>query len=328
MHLNVENLEKVELHCHVDGLVNPDLLGSMARRGEHHPISLDRLEKMCPVSSLEGWLEEYEPFIDPYVSNKGEFILRLLEQHILNLKQERVVYTEIMLSSFIGQYPDLDRQLELFGEFRKMAKHLESGQIQVEFLIAIGRTKNREAFDKRAERVLAAAAHGYIVGVALAGDEQEATVKAYTDWFKEFKRKGLKIEIHAGEWCGPESVWDAIEYGDLDRIGHGLAVFNDPSLLSYIKDHDLHIEMCPTSNIILAGVESIHSHPIKTAIEEGLNFSVNTDDPGPLCISMNSEFDLLASTFGLKEEDFEVMKRNSLRSRFAEDLRVEQLKTV
>ena len=319
--IDIHDIEKVELHCHVDGLLNPTLLKQINKNQKIIDISEEELQRVCPVSSLRAWLHQYVPVIDPHISDNGELILEILKQHVENLKEQHVIYTEIMLVAFITQYESLEQQMELFKLYRDVANDREDGKIQIEFLIGLGRTKKPIVMEKKAERVLKAKKEGYICGVALAGLEDESPVKPYTDIFQEFKKAGLGIEIHAGEWCGPDSVWDALEYGFADRIGHGLAVFDDPLLVKYVKDHDIHLEMCPTSNIILADVKSIEEHPIKLAIEQGINHSINTDDSGPLWCTINSEYELVAKTFSVEEEYFEFVKENGLKSRFAKELK-------
>jgi adenosine deaminase len=130
------------------------------------------------------------------------------------------------------------------------------------------------------------------------------------------------IEIHAGEWCGPDSVWDALEHGYPDRIGHGIGIFQDPRLLDLVQERGVHIEMCPTSNLRTGSVACIEEHPIGRAREMKLDFSVNTDDPGPFGCSMESEYVLLTSAFGFTEEDFEAVYRNALGARFQPELHI------
>src|SRR5574341_1349384 len=116
--------------------------------------------------------------------------------------------------------------------------------------------------------------------------------------------------------AGPESVWDALENGFPNRIGHGVAIFRDPRLVERFQRDRLHIEMCPTSNVKTGSVARIEDHPVRRALELGLSFSVSTDDPGPFECSLESEYELLAARFGFQERDFEVMRENALNARF------------
>jgi adenosine deaminase len=155
-----------------------------------------------------------------------------------------------------------------------------------------------------------------ISGVAIAGDETACTIRAIAPVLARFKDAGLGIEIHAGEMAGPESVWDAIEHGRPDRIGHGLAAFSDPRLLETLAARNLHLELCPTSNLRLGFATDIRTHPIVRARELGLSFSVNTDDPGPFDCTLTSELELLERELGFTAADFERIRINAEAARF------------
>ncbi|MGD9100617.1 MAG: hypothetical protein PVF45_09050, partial [Anaerolineae bacterium] len=96
-------------------------------------------------------------------------------------------------------------------------------------------------------------------------------------------------------------------------------------LLDLVRERRIHVEMCPTSNLKTGSVSRIEEHPIGRARELGLNFSVNTDDPGPFECSMASEYALLAEVFGFGEQDFERIYANSLAARFQPNLRVDSV---
>ncbi|MBI2887607.1 MAG: adenosine deaminase, partial [Chloroflexi bacterium] len=118
-----------------------------------------------------------------------------------------------------------------------------------------------------------------------------------------------------------ESVWDALEYGRPHRIGHGVAVFQDPRLIERVLRDGIHLEMCPTSNVATGAVDLMENHPVRLARELGLSFSVSTDDPGPFESSMESEYQLLADVFGFEEQDFFRMAEQALAARFQPELR-------
>ena len=108
----------------------------------------------------------------------------------------------------------------------------------------------------------------------------------------------------------------ALEHGYPDRIGHGVSLFQDPALVELFRERQIHVEMCPTSNIKTGSVARTEEHPIRRARDLGLNFSINTDDPGPFLNSLMSEYQLLAGVFGFDEADFQQIYENTLKSRF------------
>ena len=203
--------------------------------------------------------------------------------------------------------------------FRTWVDAQAGDDLDIAFLIAFGRDKPVEVLAQVADRCIALYDAGLIIGVALAGPEPGYPVKPFRDIFARYHEAGVSIEIHAGEWCGPESVWDALENGFPDRIGHGVSLFQDPKLIEIFQERQIHIEMCPTSNVKTGSVARIEEHPIALAHDLGLNFSINTDDPGPFENSMTSEYALLAKTFNFDEADFARIYENTIAARFSKE---------
>jgi adenosine deaminase len=127
---------------------------------------------------------------------------------------------------------------------------------------------------------------------------------------------GLGIEIHAGEQAGPESVWDALEHGRPDRLGHGVRAFEDARLVERLCQRGVHLEFCLTSNLCLGVVSALQEHPLGRARALGMSFSISTDDPGPFGCSMESEMKLANETFALAGEDRAQIRKNAWRARF------------
>jgi adenosine deaminase len=177
--------------------------------------------------------------------------------------------------------------------------------------------------EELAERILTLYREGLVVGVALAGPERGNPVKPFRKTFERFHKAGIGIEIHAGEWCGPESVWDALENGYPDRIGHGVSLFQDPELIDVFQERGIRLELCPTSNLKTGSISRIEEHPVGRAKELGFHFSINTDDPGPFECSMESEYELLSEVFGFEGDDFQRIYAHSLEARFQPVLRID-----
>jgi adenosine deaminase len=131
------------------------------------------------------------------------------------------------------------------------------------------------------------------------------------------------IEIHAGEWCGPESVRDALENGFPHRLGHAVSLFDDPRLPDLAGERGIHLELCPTSNVKTGSIARIEDHPVRRALDLGLSFSINTDDPGAFECSVASEYELVSRVFGFTDDDFRRVFDNSLAARFQPSLRID-----
>jgi adenosine deaminase len=158
---------------------------------------------------------------------------------------------------------------------------------------------------------------GLISGVALAGDEAACDVASLQPVFERFRDRGMGIEIHAGELLPASSVWDAVLHGSPHRIGHAVSAFSDPRLVATLAERRIHVEFCPTSNLRLGVIKSISDLPLRQALAAGVEFSINTDDPGPFECSMTSELALVTGAFGLTDVELQAIGDNSRRAGFA-----------
>jgi len=317
--VDIAAIPKVELHCHLDGVVDAAMMRAMVDAGLPALVDPEALAAVSPARDFEGFLRWFgvaaalEGDIDNYRP--------VIAAHVERLKAQNVVYAEV----FIGQSElplhrgDLAAKLR---DFRAFVDSLEEGRIQVELVAQFNRAKPAETLAERVDRTIWAHEAGLIRGLVIAGwPEAEYPMSRYRRSFERLRDAGVAVEIHAGEWAGPESVRDALDNGFPRRIGHGVRIFEDPELVLRVRDEGIHVEMCPTSNAVTGAVGLLEQHPIAHALAVGVSVSVNTDDPGAFGSTMDGEFRLLRETFGLGEAEFARIFRDSLSARFAPELR-------
>lgn len=311
-------LPKAELHCHLDGILDRAMVRDIRRDDPTFPIDPREFERAYPIRDLKSFWNWWN-FIDPIEGELGHFY-PILGRHVERLKVQNVRYAEIMIAA--GELPqDIAEAVEKVRGFREWINQQQADKIQIEFLVAFARIRSPENIAKLAHKLLTLYEASLIFGVAVAGPEQGNPIQPFQETMAKLHEAGLGIEIHAGEWCGPESVRDAVEHGYPDRIGHGVSLFQDEKLLDLVRERGIHVEMCPTSNLKTGSVARIEEHPVRLARELGLSFSVNTDDPGPFGCSMVSEYELLSDVFGFNDDDFQTIYVNSLEARFQPELR-------
>ncbi|MBD3646119.1 MAG: hypothetical protein HUJ31_01440 [Pseudomonadales bacterium] len=310
----IRELNKVELHCHLDGLLDPEMLRRLA--GSGYDIDPTALDAVLPVTTKEDWIDRYIPAHDAILDAFPDLRPAILEEHIRRLIDQNVIYAEIMLSGVFAP-PSLEQSMDLVRKYRACADHASRDAIQVEFVCAICRA-DREVVQRKVEWIIELHKAGLICGFAIACEEDACTIESLADLFDQLHDTGMGIEIHAGEWLGADTVRDAIDWGHPHRIGHGVHGFEDPALIDLLQARDIHLEFCPTSNLKTGAIAHIEDHPINVARQRGMNFSINTDDPGAFSCSMTSEFELLERTFGFTGETFDAVLNNSLRSAFVE----------
>jgi len=312
-------LPLVELHCHLDGILDPPMLEQLAASGRKLPLAVSALLETYPVDSFEKF-EAWHRAVAVMEGNLDNF-KPILEMHAERLRASGVAYAEIMIGS--SEIPrDRDELVPRMREFRAFANSLEQGTLQLEFLACFSRTAMIERVEELADRLEILARANLLCGVAVAGPEAGKPVRPFRHALQRVREAGLKIEVHCGEWAGPESVKEALDAVRPERIGHAVRAFEDKDLIARLRDQGIHIEMCPTSNVSTRAVDRLETHPIREARSLGLSMSVNTDDPGTFTCSMASEFGLLKDVFGYGPADLERVKRDALAARFVKELRV------
>jgi adenosine deaminase len=312
-------LPKAELHCHLLGVIDPLLLSQIQSSGGTVLVEPCVLRMAYPVSSLASftrWLQ----VLKPYQAASVELMRPILAAHIANLIAQRVVYTEIMLSPTM--FPrERDAMRRAFDQWREWTFEMEQGKTQVEYLMVMPRTLDAAVLEHDTQTFIELRQANLIVGVALVGVESGESIQRFSRAFARSRDAGLGIEIHAGEHSGPESVRDAVRFALPDRLGHCISAFQDQALVESLEEGNVHIEFCPTSNLRMGAITDLERHPIRDARERGLNFSINTDDPGAFGCSVESEHQLMVDTFGFSAADFRTIFRNSLAARFQPKLR-------
>lgn len=320
--MDIAQLPKAELHCHSDGILSPAMARMIRLKHPEFVIDPDALEHAYPIDNITSFFD-WQSYIHALDRNLAQYGW-VMEQYIAQQKKQHVSYLEIFLAN--GEIPhDPAEAVDAMHTFRAFVDECEADEIQVEFVVTIGRGQTAERFATFESKILTLFDAGLIAGVALAGPEIGNPASKFKRSFARFHTAGLPIEIHAGEWVGAESVWDALEHCHPTRIGHGVTLFDDPRLIELFQERQIHLEICPTSNVRTGSVARFEDHPVQRARDLGLNFSVNTDDPGIFLCSMNSEYEAITSHFNFTEADWQKVYQNSMAARFQRTLRAPNL---
>ncbi|MCP4589376.1 MAG: hypothetical protein GY842_01400, partial [bacterium] len=181
------------------------MLRDIRRDDPTFPIDPREFERAYPVRDLESFWNWWR-FIDPIELGH---CYPILGRYIERLRAQNVRYSEIMIGSgYLSR--DSAEAVDEVRAFRQWADRQAGSEIQVEFLVVFVRNAPPDGVAALGERLLALYEAGLIVGVAVAGPEQSNPIKPFRKTLARLHEAGVGIEIHAGEWCGPESVWDAL----------------------------------------------------------------------------------------------------------------------
>ena len=126
------------------------------------------------------------------------------------------------------------------------------------------------------------------------------------------------ITVHAGEWDGPERIRDAIKLLHPTRLGHGVRSIEDPTLVEHIKELDIILETCPTSNVATKIYKNYQDHPVKKLFDQGVKITVNSDDPPFFNASIAGEYEVMR-TLGLSDDELKSLTKNAVEHAFCDE---------
>ncbi len=286
------------------------------------------------VEGLRDWYQfrDFQHFVEVYVAVSRcirtpedielvfrEFLLGQSEQNVLHTE---ATYTACTIQKFAG-IPWNEQSSAICS-----ARDWAAAELGVSLGLILDIVRG-DSVD-RAYEILEWATSGPEVGVValgLAGMEWLGT-KEYREVFDEAQRRGLSIVVHAGETTGPETIWDALEHCHADRIGHGVRCLEDPVLTQHLLDHQTHLEVNPSSNVCLGVFPSFGVHPLGRMVSEGLNVSLNSDDPPMFSTTLTGEWLKSVETFGWDRETVHRLHRNAVEAALVDDVRREELRRL
>lgn len=297
----IENLKKVELHLHLDGSVRPETIKELSNSNEDLK---DKMSVSPDCSDLKEYLEKFDLPIK-YMQTK-ENLIRISKELIEDLKKDNVIYAEIRFA------PQKHRKLGLSLEEVVVAvlTGLFNKEIKTKLILCMMRgdnTKNNLEVINVARK--------YNLPLDLAGNEKDYPNELYKELFDLINMYGLDFTIHSGEARGKESIISAINMGT-KRIGHGINIENDYDLIKLIRDKDILLEICPTSNLNTKVVNNIKDHPIYNIYKNHIKISINTDNRTVSNISLNDEYKLLIDNFNFTIDDFIKINIDSINHSF------------
>lgn len=152
-----------------------------------------------------------------------------------------------------------------------------------------------------------------VVAADLAGAEALFPASSFENVFKKAVELKVPFTIHAGEAAGAESIWQALRLG-AGRIGHGVRCLEDESLVTYLREHEIPLEVCPTSNFQTKAVEG--EYPLKEMLDKGLCVTLNTDNMTVSDTTLEQEFRIAEEELGLSEDEIQRLKDNSKKAKF------------
>ena len=288
----IARIPKVELHLHLEGTVEPELLVRLCAGREG--LSRRELNDLYQFSDFEGFLEAYRRVTGMF-TEPADFY-HITANLCRRLVVQGIIYAETIFTPQIHTRRGLEHEKVIGFILQAIEEARVRGGPRVNLIYDTARQWGAQA----AAECARLAASDRAAGRPVAGGA------------------GLKRYIHAGEVGGPESIWEALEVLGADRIGHGIAAAQDPVLLRKLAAGQVALDCCPTSNLMTRAVGRIEEHPLPVLMESGVPVTLGSDDPGFFGAWLQDEIALCARTWRWTEETVLGIMRSGLRYSFLE----------
>jgi len=305
-----QRVPKVELHLHIEGAIPHETLWELVQKygGDPTVPNMAALEHRFQYRDfphfIETWLWKQE-FLREY-----EDLTVIAEAVAHDLAHQNIRYVEAFFSP--ADLAHLGLQTQRLTEAIRMGL-ARVPEVEVALIADLVRQSGPENAAVTLAELNEVKGLG-VVGIGIGGLEQDYPPEPFAAVYEEARRLGFHTTAHAGEAAGAESIWGAIRSLHVERIGHGTRAKEDESLLDYLAEHPIPLEMCPLSNVRTQVVTSLDAHPIRRYFERGIVVTVNTDDPKMFGNSLAEEYYLLEEKLGFSRDETRALILQGIRS--------------
>ena len=313
----IKRLPKAELHLHIEGSLEPELMFRLAKKNQIE----------IPYKDIENVRRAYnftnlQTFLDIYYAGANVLITQddfydLTWEYILKCVEDNVIHTEIFFDPQTHTARGVAFETVLTGIKRALADaKAQYGITSCIIMCFLRHLSQEEAFETLGQ---ALPFKDDIIGVGLDSSELGNPPSKFKDVFKKAKEEGFKLVAHAGEEADFSYIYEALDLLDISRIDHGVQSIKSAELMQRLKDEQMPLTVCPNSNIELRVFDNYKEHNIKEMLDYGLNITVNSDDPAYFKGYINQNFINISENLPLTEDDIITLVKNSFRSSFISD---------
>jgi adenosine deaminase len=316
-------LPTVELHIHIEGTLEPELIFRLAERnGIELPYGdIEELRRHYDFIDLQSFLDLY--YSNMAVLRTADDFADMTRAYLTRAAAAGVRHAEVMMDP----QAHLSRGIPLATSVGAVAEVLAKSEsefgVSTELIAAFLR-------DRPAEEALAVLDELLemevpIIGIGLDSAERDNPPRNFVALYERARQAGLKCVAHAGEEGPPDYIREALDLLAVDRIDHGIRCMEDEELVERLVAEQVPLTVCPLSNVRLRAVDTLPEHPLPRMLQRGLNVSVNSDDPAYFGGYIDENFRQVRAAFNLSTAQLADLAANSVRSAFLTDTRRREL---
>ncbi len=323
----IKALPKAELHLHIEGSLEPELMFELAKRNNIKiPYeSIEEVKAAYNFTNLQSFLDIYYAGANVLITKQDFYDMTWA--YILKCKEDNIIHTEIFFDPQTHTQGGIAFDTIITGIKEALDEAKKQFGITSDIIMCFLRHLSQEEAFETLQQSLEY--KDIIIGVGLDSSELGNPPKKFEEVFIKAKEEGFRLVAHAGEEGDVSYIEDALDLLQIERIDHGVQAINSEALMKRLKDEQIPLTVCPNSNIELKVFENYKQHNIKELLDYGLNITVNSDDPAYFKGYMNQNFYNLCDNLPLSKEDIVKLVKNSFNSAFISDeLKEEYLKQV
>jgi adenosine deaminase len=315
----IESLPKAELHIHIEGSLEPELVFALAQRNKVRLAydSVDALRRAYSFTRLQDFLDIYYQGMSVLLTEQDFYDMAWA--YLTRAQADRVRYVEM----FFDPQGHTARVVAFKTVLDGLNRAISDGAAKLGVEARLIMCFLRHLDEADAERTLdsALADRRGIIGVGLDSSEVGHPPAKFKRVFARARKEGLKLVAHAGEEGPPAYVWEALDVLGVDRIDHGNRSMEDEALVARLARDRMALTLCPLSNLRLCVVDDLARHPVRRMMEKGLLVTINSDDPAYFGGYMNSNYRALDAALKLNAGEVTTLARNGFAGSFLSDAR-------
>lgn len=320
--MNFKYLPKIELHCHLDGSVRPSTVIELAKKKNIELPSLNEIEiqklmvapKNC--SSLDEYLKRFD--LPGLVMQDEEGLERIAFELMEDAFSENIVYIEIRFAPLLHVSKGLTVKQVISSVLKGIKRAENQFDIKGNLILSCMRTMSVESSYEVIESGKEFLGNG-VVAVDLCSSEYDDFCFKFEKPIALARSYGYRITIHAGETGIGKNVLDAINILKAERIGHGIFIKDHEEAYNLVKEKNITLEMCPTSNLQTKAIDHLFNYPLEKFYKDGIKVTLNTDNRTVSNVDLTNEYSVIINEFNMDEEDYKNIYLNSVKACFAND---------
>ena len=313
----IARLPKAELHLHIEGTLEPELMFEMASRNRVHlPYqSPEQVRKAYEFSDLQSFLDIYYQGTRVLLHDRDFYDLAWA--YLKKAHEQNVRHAEV----FFDPQAHTERGIPIRAIIDGLDQAFQDGKrqfgISSKLILSFLRHLSGDHAMKTFEDALPF--RDRFAGVGLDSSERDHPPEKFTSVFARAREEGLFVVAHAGEEGPPDYVWQALDALRASRIDHGVRCIEDPALVDRLRAERVPLTVCPLSNVKLRVFDAIENHNLRQLLSAGLCVTINSDDPAYFGGYINENFLAVHEAFDLTKDELCTLARNSFEAAFLPD---------